>query len=346
MEMLEEMLRQGVIQNASDLHLSVHAAPVYRVHGELVSFGETLTSVDTETFAQSLMSDVQWQVFMEQGELDFSFSLSGTARFRINAYKQRGYVSIAARVIPHHIPKLEDLQLPDVLKTFVEKPHGLVLVTGPTGSGKSTTLAALINYMNRHFRRHIITLEDPIEYLHRNDQSIIDQREIGLDTNGFVPALRAALRQDPDMIMIGEMRDVETIRTAITAAETGHLVLATLHTSDAVETINRIVDVFPATQQAQVRLQLSSVLQGVVSQRLFLSKAGASRLAAIEILVNTPAVANLIRSEQGHQIRSVMQTGRQFGMQTMETHVLELVQNNQLSEMVLAQFRPAGFGVM
>ncbi|MCL6517746.1 type IV pilus twitching motility protein PilT, partial [Alicyclobacillus sp.] len=308
-------------RGASDLHLSVGAPPVLRIDGELVAQGDPLSPEVAEALARSLMSDAQWEAFSAAGELDFSFSLAGVSRFRVNVYRQRGCVSVAARLVPSRVPRLDELGLPEVIRSFTERSHGLVLVTGPTGSGKSTTLAAMLDHINRTQRKHIITLEDPIEYLHRHHQSIIDQREIGQDTRGFAPALRAALRQDPDVILVGEMRDLETMQTAITAAETGHLVLATLHTSDAVQTVDRMIDVFPAAQQAQVRLQIASVLQGVVTQRLYKRADGAGRIAAVEILVNTPAVANLIRTEKTHQIRSVMQTGRQAGMQTMDMHV-------------------------
>ncbi|MCL6636822.1 MAG: type IV pilus twitching motility protein PilT [Alicyclobacillus sp.] len=316
---------------ASDLHLSVNAPPVLRVHGELLAEGEPLRPEETEAMGRTLTDERQWQVFCERGEIDFSYSIPGVSRYRINLYRQRGCVSLAVRVVPNQVPKLADLGLPDVVRVLAEKPHGLVLVTGPTGSGKSTTLAAVIDHINHTQRKHIITLEDPIEYLHRHHLSIIDQREIGQDSRDFSSALRAALRQDPDVILVGEMRDLETVQTAVTAAETGHLVLATLHTSDAVQTVDRIVDVFPPSQQAQVRLQLASVLQGVVTQRLYRRADGQGRVAAVEVLMNTPAVANLIRTEKTHQIRSVMQTGRAYGMQTLEMHIRELVTRGVLS---------------
>lgn len=284
------------------------------------------------------MNAEQWTAFNLHGELDFSLQLPDTSRFRVNVYRQRGSVSIAARVVGAVVPQLENLGLPPILAKLTEKQNGLVLVTGPTGSGKTTTLAALINHINRTARRHIITLEDPIEYLHHHDQSIINQRQVGYDTNGFAPALRAALRQDPDVILVGEMRDLETISTAITAAETGHLVFATLHTSDAVQTIDRVIDVFPTGQQRQIRIQLASVLQGVVSQRLIRKKDNQGRVAALEILLNTPAVANLIRSEKGHQIRSVMQTSKQLGMQTMDMHLRELLQTGKITEALFSQY--------
>ena len=344
--MILEFLRLAQEKRASDLHISVGAAPVYRINGELIPEGTPLRPADTEQMARQLMNEGQWKHFEEHGELDFSYSLPGVSRYRINAYRQRGCVSLAARLVPNAVPAFSDLGLPEVLRTFTDKPYGLVLVTGPTGSGKSTTLAALIDHINKTRRRHIITLEDPIEYLHKHQMSVIDQREIGLDTKGFAPALRAALRQDPDVILVGEMRDLETISTAITASETGHLVFATLHTSDAVQTIDRVIDVFPTGQQSQIRVQLAAVLQGIVSQRLYKTASGDGRTAAFEILVNTPAIANLIRSEKGHQIRSVMQTGRAFGMQTMEMHVKELNATGKLHASVLRQWLDTATGVM
>ncbi|MCL6598565.1 MAG: type IV pilus twitching motility protein PilT [Alicyclobacillus macrosporangiidus] len=341
-----QLLAQAKAAGASDLHLSVNAPPVLRVNGELVAEGDPLSPADTEGMARALMTSPQWEAFAAAGEIDFSFSLPGVSRYRVNVYRQRGCVSIAARVVPNQVPKLEDLGLPEVLRSFTDKPNGLVLVTGPTGSGKSTTLAAMIDHINHTQRKHIITLEDPIEYLHRHHLSIINQREIGLDTHGFGPALRAALRQDPDVILVGEMRDLETMQTAITAAETGHLVFATLHTSDAVQTVDRMIDVFPASQQAQVRLQIASVLQGVVTQRLYKRADGRGRVAAVEVLVNTPAVANLIRTEKTHQIRSVMQTGRAFGMQTMEMHLRELVGRGVVPASALQLAGVLGAGVL
>ncbi|QQE77692.1 type IV pilus twitching motility protein PilT [Alicyclobacillus sp. SO9] len=319
-----EILQQAVEKHASDLHISVNVPPTYRINGELITEGIALTPDDTESLAKDMMSKDEWIRFSENGELDFSYSVQGLSRFRVNVYRQRGCVSIAVRVVPNHVPSVEELALPASLTQLTEKTHGLVLVTGPTGSGKSTTLAALIDYLNHHSRKHIITLEDPIEYLHKHDLSIIDQREVGLDTKGFAPALRASLRQDPDVILVGEMRDLETISTAITAAETGHLVFATMHTGDAVQTIDRIVDVYPPGQQAQIRVQLAGVLQGVVAQKLVVSSDGKSRVAVMEILINTAAVANLIRTEKIHQIRSTMQTGKSYGMQTFDMHLKEL----------------------
>ncbi|OFW78802.1 MAG: type IV pili twitching motility protein PilT [Alicyclobacillus sp. RIFOXYA1_FULL_53_8] len=341
-----ELLSLAHSHQASDLHLSVGSAPALRVHGELVFDGQALSSADTETMARAVMSDEQWRIFAEAGEVDFSFSMAGVSRFRMNVYRQRGCVSLAVRLVPATVPKLMDLGLPQALPALTQKSHGLVLVTGPTGSGKSTTLAALIDHINQTSRKHIITLEDPIEYLHKHGKSIIDQREVGLDTTAFAPALRAALRQDPDVILIGEMRDLETISTAITAAETGHLVFATLHTADAVQTVDRIIDVFPTGQQVQIRVQLAMVLQGIVSQRLFKSWDDKARVAAFEVLLNTPAVANLIRNQKVHQIRSVMQTGKAHGMQTMEMHLAELSAAGSISPSAARQWLELHAGVL
>ncbi len=275
--------------------------------------------------ARAIVPEYLWTEFKERGELDFSYAVQGVSRFRVNAYHQRSCISIALRVVPTKIPTIEELMLPPVLMKIAEKHQGLVLVTGPTGSGKSTTLAAMIQFMNQSMSKHIITLEDPIEYLHKHGSSIIDQREVGFDTKSFAYGLRSALRQDPDVILVGEMRDLETIHTAITAAETGHLVLATLHTSSAVSTIERIIDVFPPEQQSQIRVQLASVLQGIVAQRLLPTVDKQGRIAVTEILLNNSAVSNLIRSEKIHQIPSIMQTSRAQGMELLEANVSRLL---------------------
>lgn len=327
---IEHLLRTAAEKLASDVHLCANTPPVFRVHGELVPDGGLLDPSDTEKFAQSLMSYGQWESFLKRGELDFSFTVSGLARFRVNVYRQQGCVSLAIRLIDNEVPTLAKLALPGVLRTFTTLREGLILVTGPTGSGKSTTLAALIHEINCTRRCHIITLEDPIEYLHKHKLSIIEQREIGLDTKDFSTALRAALRQDPDVILVGELRDLETMRIALTAAETGHLVLATLHTGDAVQTVDRVIDVFPAGQQTQIRIQLADVLQGVIAQRLFMTSTGDGQVAAVEVLVNTPPVANLIRTANTHQIKSVMQTGRNSGMQTMEMAIEDFIHKGWL----------------
>jgi twitching motility protein PilT len=330
---LEHLLRAAFELKASDLHLTVGVPPIMRINGELKKYGQdVLRPEDTEAMARAIIPEGLWQQFQEKGELDFSYGIPGISRFRVNTYKQRSCVSLAVRVIPTKIPTIDDLQLPEVLKRIAHKPQGLVLVTGPTGSGKSTTLAAMIDYMNRTMRKHIITLEDPIEYLHKHGTCIIDQREVGFDTNNFANGLRAALRQDPDVILVGEMRDLETIHTAITAAETGHLVLGTLHTSSAPATIDRIIDVFPPAQQPQIRIQLASVLVAVISQRLFPTVQKTGRVAATEILINNSAVANLIRNEKIHQIINVMQTSRALGMHTLEMSIKELLQAGLISK--------------
>ncbi|GAM12069.1 type IV pilus twitching motility protein PilT [Mesobacillus selenatarsenatis] len=332
-EKIEHLLRSAFELKASDIHITVGIPPVMRINGDLRRYGtDTITPDEIEAMAKSIVPENSWDLFKSKGELDFSYGIAGISRFRVNAYHQRGCVSLAVRIVPTRIPTLEELELPEILKRIAEKPQGLVLVTGPTGSGKSTTLASLIQYMNTTMRKHIVTLEDPIEYLHKHGNSIIDQREIGLDTNNFANGLRAALRQDPDVILVGELRDLDTIQTAITAAETGHLVLGTLHTSSAPATINRILDVFPPGQQAQIRIQLASVLVSVISQRLFPTVDKKGRRNATEILINNAAVANLIRNEKIHQIISIMQTSRIHGMHTLEMDIKELVQRGIISK--------------
>ncbi|NYF25021.1 type IV pilus twitching motility protein PilT [Sporosarcina sp. JAI121] len=319
---IDELLRKAYEYNASDVHLTVGVPPIFRVHGDLKRYGEL--SIDnhfTETVAQLTVPHKMYADFMEHGQIDYSYEVPGAARFRVNAFQQRGSVSLAFRTIPTKIPTIDDLQLPETLKTLAETTQGLILVTGPTGSGKSTTLAAMIKYMNETMRKHIITLEDPIEYMHSHGTSIIDQREVGFDTASFTSGLRAALRQDPDVILVGEMRDLETISTAITAAETGHLVLATLHTWSAASTIDRIIDVFPHGQQSQIRVQLAGVLTSVISQRLFRTADRKGRRAATELMINNSAIANLIRTEKVHQIPSIIQTNRASGMHMMESSV-------------------------
>lgn len=330
---IDLLLRAGFELKASDIHLTVGVPPVFRINGDLKKYGmDNLSPEETEEMAKAIIPEHLWEKFKGKGELDFSYGLPGVSRFRVNAYFQRSCISLAIRVVPTRIPTLDELDLPPVIKQIAEKPQGLVLVTGPTGSGKSTTLASMIDYMNLTLRKHIVTLEDPIEYLHKHGKCIIDQREVGFDTKNFSNGLRAALRQDPDVILVGEMRDLETIQTAITAAETGHLVLGTLHTSSAPATINRIIDVFPPSQQAQIRIQLASVLISIISQRLFPTVDKKGRKAATEILMNNSAVANLIRNEKIHQIVSVMQTSRGQGMHTLETSIKELLQGGLISK--------------
>ncbi|WP_064092514.1 type IV pilus twitching motility protein PilT [Rossellomorea aquimaris] len=338
-ERIDNLLRAAFELNASDIHLTIGSAPIFRIHGELKRYGkEVLKPEDTETMAKGIIPESLWDDFRDRGELDFSYGISGLSRFRVNAYFQRSCISIALRVVPTKIPTIEELMLPPALMKMTEKQQGLILVTGPTGSGKSTTLASMIQYMNQSMRKHIITLEDPIEYLHKHGSSIIDQREVGFDTKSFADGLRSALRQDPDVILVGEMRDLETIHTAITAAETGHLVLGTLHTSSAVSTIERIIDVFPPEQQAQIRVQLASVLQGIVAQRLLPTVDKKGRLAVTEILLNNSAVANLIRSEKIHQIPSVMQTSKSQGMELFHSNVNRLLQAGIITREVAQPF--------
>ncbi|MEH7074216.1 type IV pilus twitching motility protein PilT [Neobacillus drentensis] len=326
-EQIDAILRAAIEYKASDVHLTVGVPPVMRINGDLKRYGtDILLPADTEAMAKAIVPENMWDSFKEKGELDFSYGVPGSSRFRVNTYHQRKSVSLALRVVASKVPSIDDLDLPNIVAKLVEKPQGLVLVTGPTGSGKSTTLASMIDYMNRTMRKHIITLEDPIEYLHKHGNSIIDQREVGFDTNNYASGLKAALRQDPDVILVGEMRDLETISVAITAAETGHLVLGTLHTSSAPATINRIIDVFPSTQQPQIRIQLASVLVGIISQRLFPTANKKGRKAATEILVNNPAIANLIRNEKIYQIESTMQTSRAQGMHTLEMSIKELIE--------------------
>lgn len=331
-EQLSQLLRAAFELGTSDVHLTVGMPPIMRLDGELKRFGqEILKPHDIESMTRSILTDEMWEKFIERGEIDFSHGLPGVSRFRVNAYRQRDCIGLAFRVIPTHIPTYEELSLPTVLREISTRPQGLVLVTGPTGAGKSTTLASMISEMNQSMKKHIITLEDPIEYLHSHGTCMINQREVGFDTKSFSSGLRAALRQDPDVILVGEMRDLETISTAITAAETGHLVFATLHTTSAVMTIDRIIDVFPPSQQPQIRIQLASVLQAVISQRLFPKKEGKGRVGAFEVLLNVPAVKNLIRTEKIHQITSVMQSSRSIGMRTMESEIERLVKEERVS---------------
>ncbi|WP_018131344.1 type IV pilus twitching motility protein PilT [Effusibacillus pohliae] len=331
MARIEELLRETVERGASDLHISVGIPPYLRINGRLVPLEyPVLTVEECEDLARQLLSEEAWRSFEQAGEYDCSYSIAGLARFRVNVFRQRGTVSLALRTITFGLPSIDSLGLPSITEEIIKKPHGLILVTGPTGSGKSTTLAAMINQINHTMERHIITLEDPIEFLHPHRKSIVVQREIGLDTANFATGLRAALREDPDVILIGEMRDRETIATAITAAETGHLVLATLHTPDAPQTIDRIIDAFPPNQQTQIRFQLASVLVAIYAQKLLPQKNGTGRVAAVEVLVNIPAIANLIRTEKVHQIKNILQTGARYGMQTMEQAINRLIQEGKV----------------
>lgn len=330
---LDQLLYAGVELKASDIHITTGVPPIMRINGALKRYGkEVLSPADTEAFAEIVIRDQMGSVLQDKGEVDLSYNLSGIARFRVNVYQQRNNIAMAFRIVPVKVPDLEELNMPPVLKKIVEKPEGLILVTGPTGSGKTTTLASMIDYMNKTMARHIITLEDPIEYLHGHGNCIIDQREIGRDTKSFAAGLRAALRQDPDCILVGELRDLETISTAITAAETGHLVYATLHTTSAATTIDRIIDLFPHAQQAQIRTQLASVLVSVVSQRLFPTVNRKGRVAATEIMLNNSAVANLIRNQKIEQIMNVIQTSRAQGMHTLESSIHSLLKRGIISQ--------------
>lgn len=322
---LNDLLTKTVNNGASDLHICAGVPPIIRIHGELMPLNEPiLTPNDCVNLAKQCLSNRLYETFLETGEVDASYSLTGVSRFRINVFKQRGTCAIAFRPIPNEIPKIEDLGLPGLVYDLALKQRGIVLVTGPTGHGKSTTLAAMINYINSKRKCHIVTIEDPIEFLHKHNKSVINQREIGADTKSYHNALRAVLREDPDVILIGEMRDQETIATALTAAETGHLVLSTLHTIGSAKTIDRIIDVFPPHQQSQVRTQLSTVLMGIISQQLIGKVDGKGRVLATETMVWTPAISNLIRESRTHQINTCIQTGSQFGMYTMDSCLAEL----------------------
>ncbi len=329
---LVDILLEVLERDASDLHLSVGSPPILRIHGQLVRMDlPTLGANESRELVYSILTQEQRQRLENDWEIDFSYSIPGRARFRVNAYFQRNSVGAAFRLIPVEIKKLDELGLPRSLHKLTTKPRGFVIVTGPTGSGKSTTLAAMIDEINESRSEHIITIEDPIEFLHQHKKCMINQREVGTDTHAFDKALRSALRQDPDVILVGEMRDTETIATALTAAETGHLVFATLHTQDAPKTIDRVIDVFPPHQQEQVRVQLSTTLMGVVTQQLLPTRGGKGRVVAAEVLMPTPAVRNLIREAKTHQIYSVMQTGSQHGMQTMDSALVDLVRRNVIS---------------
>ncbi|MFW5787249.1 MAG: type IV pilus twitching motility protein PilT [Halanaerobiales bacterium] len=327
---IDDLLKQVVANEAiSDLHITVNSKPIVRYNGKLQilnSYPDKFSFKDLEIIGKELTDDEQWQEFQNKGELDFSYSVPGFSRFRVNLYQQRGAISLALRVIPREIPTIDELDLPQVLKKLALQRMGLIICTGPTGSGKSTTLAAMIDEINTKKSKHILTLEDPIEYLHQHQKSIVHQREVGIDTNSFAEGLRAALRQDPDVILVGEMRDLETISIALEAAETGHLVLATLHTNSAPKTIDRIIDVFPGNQQEQVRIQLSSTLRGVISQQLLPKADKEGRVAAMEILIGTQAVKNIIREGKSHQLKSVMQTGSKYGMIVMNNYLIKLYQ--------------------
>jgi len=334
-----QMLKDVIEVNASDLHLTVGSAPMIRVRGELRGLDgyPQLTSKDTRDMVYGILSNDQRKRIEEDWQVDFSYSVPRMGRFRVNAYMQRASVGAAFRLIPSEIKSVDQLGLPTVVHEFVKKPRGFVLVTGPTGSGKSTSLAGMIDEINQTRHEHILTIEDPIEFLHRHKKCMVNQREIGNDAQSFQLGLKAALRQDPDVILVGEMRDLETISTALTAAETGHLVFATLHTQDTAQTIDRIIDVFPPHQQQQVRVQLSVALQGIITQQLLPTADGSGRVAACEVLSITPAVRNLIREGKTHQIHSVLQTGGATGMQSMDAALAQLVRGGKITRELAEQ---------
>ncbi len=331
---LRVLLEEMIERNASDLHITCGECAKFRVDGEIVSSSNTyaLMPKDTLAVAYSVLTENQKKRFEMDDELDFSFGIANLARFRGNVFKQRGTVSMVMRQIPITVKTFDDLRLPPIMSKMADKPRGLVLVTGPTGSGKSTTLAAMIDKINRERRGHIITVEDPIEFIHKHQGCIVNQREVGTDTKSFATALKYALREDPDVLLVGEMRDLETIQAALTIAETGHLVLATLHTNSAAEAINRIIDVFPSHQQSQVRAQLAFVLEGIVTQTLLPKRAGKGRAMAAEILVVTQAIRSLIRDDKIHQIYSSMQSGKKHGMQTMNDALYQLFMAREVAE--------------
>jgi twitching motility protein PilT len=328
---LRELLELMVKRNSSDLHITVGSTPILRIDGKLVKTDyDILNPEQTKKLAYSVMNERQRQKFEENSELDLSFGVEQLSRFRCNVFMQRGNVAMALRQIPHMVQTFSELGLPEVVPKLAELPRGLVLVTGPTGSGKSTTLAALIDKINEERNLHIITVEDPIEYLHKHKNSLVNQREVHSDTKSFAASLKYALRQDPDVVLIGEMRDLETMEAALTISETGHLAFATLHTNSAAEAVNRIVDVFPTNQQEQVRVQLSFVLQGIVCQQL-IPRMGGGRSLAVEVLVATPAVRAVIRDDKIHQIYSLIQAGQKFGMRTMNQSLYDLYQRKKIS---------------
>jgi twitching motility protein PilT len=326
------LLERAAEAGASDLHICAGLPPMIRVSDDLRPISDTVvTSEISSGFAREIMNDAQWQTLMENGECDFAISIPGKYRFRVNVFNQRQSLAIALRLIQSNPPDINELGLPPVINSFCTYNRGLILVTGPTGSGKSTTLASMIDLINKTKKKHIITLEDPIEYLHKHKKSIVNQREIGADTKDFSVALRAALRQDPDIILVGEMRDLETIGIAITAAETGHLVMSTLHTTGAAKTIDRIIDVFPPFQQQQIRLQLSMTLIGVVSQQLILSTDRKNRVVAVETLVANNAIRNMIRENKVHQVGSAMQAASGTGMQLMDNALATLYKTGKIT---------------
>lgn len=338
-EELKNLLKNAIAQGASDIHLTTGKVPLFRIHGDLRPQPmDALLAEAMERFGRSMVSAPEWKELQEKRELDFATSVRGLSRFRVNAFYQSAKLSFAIRSVPTKIPSLDSLQLPAVIEKLTRERKGLILVTGPTGSGKSTTLAAMIRHINHSMREHIITLEDPIEYVHKSVNSLIDQREVGVDTLSFANGLRASLRQDPDIILVGELRDLETISTAITAAETGHLVLGTLHTSSATSTVERVIDMFPPEQHGQIRSQLSTTLKAVIAQQLLPTKDGKGRRAATEVMVNTPAVRNLINSNKVSQLQNVLITGRKDGMHTMDMALRDLLKEGVVTPEAAAPF--------
>ena len=334
--LIEELLELATYKKASDLHISAGLPPVIRVDGRLIRVDQQVLSPDdVESLVFPMLSNEQRRRLEQEWELDFSYGVQGLSRFRVNIYKDKGSYAAAFRTINSVAPSFDTLGLPDIVKKVSDRPRGLVLVTGPTGSGKSTTLATMIDYINSTRAEHILTIEDPIEFVHKSKKSIIHQRELGQDTRSFSNALRSALREDPDVILVGEMRDLETIRLAITAAETGHLVFGTLHTSSASQTIDRIVDVFPEGQQQQIRIQLSTVCEGIISQQLVTTKDNKGRIAATEVMVVTPAIRNLIRENKTFQIQNTIQTSSNKGMHTMDQDLINLYNKGKISREIV-----------
>ena len=333
MATLYDLLQVMIERKASDLHISTSSPPRIRVDGKLAPVNDSiLTPAETKALCYSILTDTQKHKFEENNELDLSFGVKGLSRFRANIFMQRGAVAGAFRMIPFQIKTFRELKLPPVINELAKRPRGLILVTGPTGSGKSSTLAAMIDKVNSERYEHIITIEDPIEFIHTHKKCLVNQREVNADTASFKDALRYVLRQDPDIVLIGEMRDLETIEAALTVSETGHLTFATLHTNSSVQTINRIIDVFPSHQQEQIRVQLSFVLEGIIAQQLIPRRSGNGRVLAVEIFIPNPAIRNLIREDKTHQIYSMMQAGQaKFGMQTMNQSLFELFKKGELS---------------
>ena len=330
---INDLLRMMVTKGASDLHLKAGGLPVFRINGQLIPQDEVpeMTLQDMKQVFEEVTTDEQRSSFADELELDFAYQVDGIGRFRINAYLQGGIISLACRPVQTQIPSIEALGLPEVCKSMVLKPRGLIMVTGPTGCGKSTTLAAMMGYLNQEERRKVVTIEDPIEFVHQDKKCIFSQRELGTDTRSFANALKHALRQDPDVILVGEMRDLETMSAALTAAETGHLILTTLHTPSAPQAIDRFVDVFPPHQQQQVRTQLSTALEGVLYQTLVPRSDGSGRIPAVEVMLATTAIRNLIREGKTYQIKNAIQTGAQYGMQTLDQALLALCRNGIIS---------------